>query len=98
MTFAAKCCRRLDSQTPVGNTTGGATSAQISKYVYATQDAPAVVEAAGYFNALRDAGALTPGCTIEASMTLAGTPVMKQYVVLTVPASGNVTVGLQATT
>lgn len=98
MTFAPKCCRRLDSQTPVGNTSGAATSTQISKYVYATQDAPAAVEAAGYFNGLRDMGALTPGCTIEASMTLAATPVMKQYVVLTVPPTGNVTVGLQATT
>ena len=98
MAFSPKSCRRLDSQTPVGNAAGVATAAQINKYVYATQDAPAVVEAAGYFNALRDSGSITIGSTIDASMSLGGTPVAKTYVATVVPATGNVVVVLQAVT
>ena len=98
MTFSNKSLRRVDSQTVVGDATGAATSRQISTFAYATDDAAATVETAGYFNTARDKGRLSVGSIILASMVNGGTPVLKAYVCLTVPATGNVTIGLQTTT
>ncbi len=67
----------------------------LSYHLYGTADAAAVVEAAGYFNSAR--ALLRVGDIINATMVYGGTPVTKTYVVLTVPATGNVTIGLQAT-
>jgi hypothetical protein len=62
---------------------------------YVTTDAPAVVEAAGYFNALYER--LPKTTVIKSVMTAAGTPVVKQYIV-TASSSTAVTIALQATT
>lgn len=71
--------------------------AKNSSWLYGTDDAAATVETAGYFNNAR--GRLIAGDMIRAAMAVGGgTGVLKDYVVLTVPASGNVTIGLQTTT
>lgn len=87
---------RQQSPSPVGLASGAQKNALISLYSYATDDAAATVEAAGYFNSAR--GRLTVGTVIIASMANAGTPVLKAYVVTAVPATGNVTIALQTTT
>lgn len=95
MSYCAKALHRV-SQSMVGSTTGTAKSNLISDWRYGTDDAAATVETAGYFNAER--AALKAGDTIRASMALGGTPVFKIYVVTAAPATGNVTIALQATT
>lgn len=82
-------------QVTVGSAAGAAQGKQISKWLYATDDAAATVETAGYFNNAR--AQLAVGDVIEASMANTGTPVTKTYVATAVPASGNVTVALQTT-
>ncbi|OCC01840.1 hypothetical protein BA190_26880 [Labrys sp. WJW] len=98
MSFCAKALRRLDSQTPVGDAAGNATSTLVQTSTYATNDAAATVETAGYFNAARDAGRVSKGDIILATMVNAGTPVLKAYVVTAAPVpTGNVTIALAAT-
>ncbi|MCW2317474.1 hypothetical protein M2322_003033 [Rhodoblastus acidophilus] len=94
MSLYLQALQRLH-QTLVGSTAGGAKTNTSSVWRYATDDAAATVETAGYFNGARSI--LTVGDVIIASMVMSGVPVNKQYVVLTVPASGNVTIGLQST-
>lgn len=79
-------------QGPQGTVGGAAGATQVSFFHYATADAAAVVEAAGYFNGSR--GQLAVGDTIIASCS-ASTKVLR---VLTVPATGNVTVGMGSVT
>lgn len=95
MSFTTRALARI-SQIPVGSAAGAATAQQCSVFRYATADAAATVETAGYFNNAR--AQLAVGDVIIATMVATGTPVLKNYVVLTVPASGNVTIGLQTTT
>lgn len=86
------------TQTLVGTTTGAAKSTgrtTLSHFRYATDDAAATVETAGYFNAA--ASVLGVGDTIDAIMAAGGTPVLKTYVV-TVNTGSAVTIALQATT
>lgn len=95
MSYCEKALHRT-TQHMAGTTAGVAKSAQITKWEYGTDDAAATVETAGYYNSAR--ALLTPGDKIDAVMALTSTPVRKSYVVLTVPASGNVTIGLATTT
>jgi hypothetical protein len=95
MTFFLGALQRLH-QNLSGTTAGAAKTTTSSLWRYATDDAAATVETAGYFNSAR--GLLTVGDAINASMVLAGTPVVKNYVVLTVPVSGNVTITIAQAT
>ncbi|MCA0425415.1 MAG: hypothetical protein LCH61_19240 [Proteobacteria bacterium] len=95
MAFSAKSLARVQ-QLVVGDASGNPTASTISAFRYATADAAATVETAGYFNGAR--ALLTVGSIIVSVMAIGGTPVLKSYVVTAVPASGNVTVALQATT
>lgn len=96
MSLCTKSLTRT-AQGPVGSTAGAAKSNQTSTFSYRTDDSAATVETAGYFNGVR--GQLAVGDVIVATMAIAGgTPVLKHYVALTVPTSGNVTIGLQTTT
>lgn len=70
-------------------------STVICAYLYATADAAAVVETAGYFNSARTR--LSKGDMIDAAMVVGGTPVSKRYVVTASPSTGNVTIAVQAT-
>lgn len=94
MTFSPKSLARRN-QVPIGSAAGAAKAAQSSSFDYATDDAAATVEAAGYFNNAR--AFLSVGDKIDAVMAASGTPVRKGYVVTVVPTTGNVTVALQAT-
>lgn len=91
-----RCLVRLQAPSPVGLASGAQKNAQIGVFFYGTDDAAATVEAAGYFNSAR--ARLTVGSIIIASMVNGNTPVLKSYVVTAVPATGNVTIALQATT
>jgi hypothetical protein len=95
MALAIQALSRV-GQTVVGVAVGTPKAAMVAMWLYGTDDAAATVEAAGYFNGAR--GNLAVGDMIDASMVNGGTPVSKRYVVTAVPASGNVTVALQATT
>lgn len=95
MSLTLKSLVRL-RQVTVGSAAGAAQGKQVSTWLYATDDAAATVETAGYFNNAR--GLLSKGDIISATMVNGGTPVLKQYVATAVPATGNVTVVLQATT
>lgn len=64
----------------------------VGLYIYATTDAAATVETAGYFNDAR--ARLKLGDQILASMVLGGTPVAKHYIVTAVPGAGNVTIAM----
>lgn len=94
----AFCSRSLSSsgQMLVGGVDGVATQAKLSERRYATNDAAAVVEAAGYFNDAR--AHLTKGDVILAVMAVGSTPVLKLYVATAVPASGDVTIARLTTT
>jgi hypothetical protein len=96
MAFSTRSLTRITHQVAVGLASGAVAPRQISVFSYATDDAAAVVEAAGYFNDARSR--LTVGSIIFASMVLGGTPVLKSLIVTAVPATGNVTVALQTTT
>lgn len=76
----------------VENMIGAVSGAPKKKHTYVTNDAFAVVEAAGYFNTARDNGWLTQGDIVEVAGDLDGTPFHSSYVFDTVPASGNVTI------
>lgn len=96
MSFCSQSLKRHGTQPAVGSTTGTANPNQVSSFAYATDDAAAVVETAGYFNAAR--GLFTVGSIIQSIMAVAGgTPVAKNYVVTAVPNTGNVTIALFAT-
>lgn len=95
MSFCSRALVRF-KQGPVGSTAGAAKANQSSGFAYATDDAAATVETAGYFNNARSL--LSVGDFIAAVCAASGTPVLKNYVVLTVPATGNVTIGLATTT
>lgn len=83
------------AQIVVGDASGAPTAQTIYDMDYATVDAAATVESAGYFNAA--AGLLLVGSLITAVMAAAGTPVTKRYVVTGLTA-GVVTIALAATT
>ena len=68
----------------------------VNAWLYATPDAAATVEAAGYFNNAR--AKLKKNDLLRAVMVTGGVCVIKQYVFSAVPASGNVTITLQTTT
>lgn len=91
-----RCLVRVQAPSPVGLASGAQKNALVGLFAYSTDDAAATVEAAGYFNSAR--ARLTVGTIILASMVNGGTPVLKAYVVLTVPTTGNVTIGLLTTT
>ena len=95
MTYSPKSLVR-GLQIPVGETTGLPGATQITKWAYATKDAAATVETAGYFNSAR--ARLTVGDTIDCTFAQGGTPIHKMLRVLTVPASGDVTVGQSSVT
>lgn len=80
-------------ETVVGDASGNPTGRTIRTFVYATDDAVATVETAGYFNGAR--AFLVLGSTIKAVMVLGGSLIFKEYVVTAVPATGNVTVAAQ---
>lgn len=70
-------------------------SKHFRRATYITPDAPATVEAANYFNDA--ANRLPKGTVIEAVMSAGGTPVLKNFVVVTNTGSA-VTVAMQKTT
>lgn len=96
MSFSPRSLSRQNAQVPVGSTAGAAQANQSSLFLYATDDAAATVEAAGYFNSAR--GILSKGDRIDAVMAASGTPATKSYVVTASPATGNVTVALATAT
>jgi hypothetical protein len=63
---------------------------------YATPDALATVVAAGYFNDARHQ--LRVGDVIEVAAGIGGTPATDSYTVTAAPATGNVTIGVEAGT
>lgn len=96
MSFSDKSLSR-DQQMPVGSTAGITGVGMSTWWRYATADAAATVETAGYFNNARSR--LAVGDSIDAVMVIGGTPVKKSYVVLTVPAAGsNITIGIATAT
>lgn len=96
MALSLKSLSRIGQQAAVGSAAGAPQAQQVGMLIYATDDAAATVEAAGYFNGAR--AFLRKGDIILATMVNGGTPVTKQYVATAVPASGNVTIALQTTT
>jgi hypothetical protein len=97
MAFSAKALVRQGTAAPVGTAAGATRTEQVSHFIYATEDAAATVEVAGYFNNGR--AIINKGDVIHASMVFATTPVTKQYVVTAAPkTTGNVTIALQTTT
>lgn len=95
MTYCSKSLARRN-QVPIGSTAGAAKAVQSSSFDYATDDAAATVETAGYFNSARSL--LSIGDKIDAVVVASTAPVRKGYVVTAVPTTGNVTVALQTTT
>lgn len=89
MAYAEKALVRV-AQTPV------AAVRVLTLWLYATADAVATVETAGYFNSAR--ARLTKGDQIDASMVIDGSVVAKKYCVTAVPASGDVTIAEQTVT
>lgn len=65
-------------------------------YGYADSDTLATIVAAGYFNLAREE--LRPNDVVIVSAGLGGTPATETYVFATVPATGNVTVSVEAGT
>jgi hypothetical protein len=93
MAYSKRSLSRMGQQVPVGSGTGTPQAQQAGLVVYATDDAAATVETAGYFNDARNF--LRKGDILLATMANGGTPVTKQYVVTAVPAAGNVTIAIQ---
>lgn len=96
MSFCAKSLARVGHQVTVGSTAGAAQSQQVTDLRYATDDAAAVVEAAGYWNNARNF--VKKGDVVTSIMAHSGTPILKTYVFTSVPATGNVVAALQTTT
>lgn len=93
MPFTASSFHRSRS-IPTGLGAGNVNT--ISFFDYASADAQAAIVAAGYFNGAREQ--LTKGSVITAVGTVDATPTVEFYVVTAVPATGNVTVALEAGT
>jgi hypothetical protein len=93
MAYSARSLVAFGETVIVGKTDGTTSESKVFQYAYATEDAPAVVEAAGYFNNARVK--LSKGSIILASMTNAGTPAFKAYIVTASPSSGNVVIAAQ---
>jgi hypothetical protein len=93
MPFTANSLHRSRS-IPTGLGAGNVNT--IGFFDYASADAQATIAAAGYFNGAREQ--LTTGSVITAVGTVNATPTVEFYVVTAVPASGNVTVGVEAGT
>lgn len=96
MSFSPKSLSRIGHEVPVGNTSGAATALQCGFFRYATDDAAATVEAAGYFNSARHV--LKKGDTIWATMVHSASVVSKLFTVTASPASGNVTIAVGSVT
>lgn len=92
MAFSSRSLSRVSMQVVVGSTAGAPKDNQVSLFLYATDDAAAVVETAGYFNTAREQ--LQKGDQISASLAVSGTPVLKHYVVTASPSAGNVTIAV----
>ncbi len=75
---------------------GQTSPSQVSRWGYASADAAATVETAGYFNAA--SSTLGKGDIIEAVLAISATPVNKTYIVTSASGATPVTVGLQTTT
>lgn len=95
MSYSETSLARLTSPTSIGLASGKPRQEVSSTYQYATDDAAATVEAAGYFNSARSR--LVKGDVIIARMAMAGTPIVKVYIATAVPSTGNVTIALAAT-
>lgn len=95
MSYCARSFVRQSVATPVGSTAGAAQSNQSASWRYATDDAAAIVEGGGYFNAAISYG-VQKGDIIDAVMAVAGTPVRKAYVVTAVSAT-TVSIAVAAT-
>lgn len=78
---------------PAGGVCGSTGQYRHTHAKYITLDAAAVVEGAGYFNAIYQNAPV--GTVIDAVMDIAGTPVNKRYIV-TASSSSGVTVALQS--
>jgi hypothetical protein len=96
MALSLKSLARQGVQAVVGVAGGTASARQVSLFLYATDDAAATVETAGYWNGAR--ALLQNGDQVAATMAAAGTPILKHYVFTSVPATGNVVAALQTTT
>lgn len=96
MSLNARSLSRMGQQVPVGSTAGASQAQQAGLLIYATDDAAATVETAGYFNNAR--AFLRKGDILLATMVNSGTPVTKQYVFTAVPATGNVIIAIQTVT
>lgn len=96
MSLSVKSLSRLGQQATVGSAAGAAQAQQAGLLIYATDDAAATVETAGYFNGAR--AFLRKGDIILATMVNGGTAVVKTYVAAAVPATGNVTIALATAT
>lgn len=96
MSFSKQSLVRQGVPVPVGSTAGAAQQQSISPFAYATDDAAATVEAAGYFNNAR--AILKKGDMIDAVMVHSGSVVRKLFVVTAAPASGNVTIAVGSVT
>lgn len=85
---------RVASSVPVGLASGQVSTANrpISVWSYATIDAAATVETAGYWNGMRSF--FQVGDQVLATMAMGATAVLKPYVVTAVPATGNVVLAL----
>jgi hypothetical protein len=90
--LAVRALRRI-STGPVGGEDGRPRGHMVDRYVYATDDAAATVEAPGYFNFARARLHVGDGILVVAAH--AGAPVLKSLVVTGMPVGGDVTVALQ---
>lgn len=93
MALSKRSLSRLGQQVPVGSAAGAPQAQQAGLLVYATDDAAATVETAGYFNGAR--AFLRKGDILLATMANGGTPITKQYAFTAVPATGDVTIAIQ---
>jgi hypothetical protein len=96
MALSLKSLSRQGQQVAVGSAAGNPQAQQAGMLFYATDDAAATVEAAGYWNGAR--AFIRKGDVVIASMVNSGTPVSKSYVFTAVPATGNVTAAIQIDT
>jgi hypothetical protein len=96
MSFSPLSLARISKMVAVGSTAGLPQSQQCALWLYASDDAAATIETAGYFNSAR--ALLRVGDVILTTCANSGTPILKVHKVLTVPASGNVTIGMGSVT
>ncbi|TCT34647.1 hypothetical protein [Martelella mediterranea] len=72
----------------------GEAGANLGKHVYATNDDPAAIETAGYFNDLATYKWVKTGDQIDCTLDLDGTPMRRNYIVTSVT-SGVVAIAAQ---